>query len=94
MNDFLTWETLTTFAGASVATAVITQLIKKPLDKFPTQIVSYVVALILLFGATLALGLAESWSDWAIIPLNALLISVAANGEFSLVKRIKGDKDE
>jgi hypothetical protein len=94
MNEFLSWEILASFAGASAATAVITQFIKRTFSKIPTQIISYAVALIVLIGAAAVLGLAENLSDWAIIPLNAVLISVAANGEFCLVKRIKGKKEE
>ena len=93
MNEFFTWEVLATFAGASVATAVITQFIKKSIDEIPTQIVSYVVALIVMLVATVATG-TDGWRDLAIVPLNAVIVSVAANGEFGVVNRIKGDKSK
>jgi len=93
MSEFFNWETLATFAGASVATAIITQFIKKPLAKVPTQIVSYAVAAVVLALATAAMGTAESWTAYAIIPLNAILVSVAANGEFSAVSRFIGNKE-
>lgn len=92
MNEFFTWSFLATYAGASVATAVITQFVKEPLSKIPTQIVSYVIALVVLVLATAATGGATDWSSWAIIPFNAILVSLASNGTYSAVQRIKDDK--
>ena len=89
MDEFFTWAILATFAGASSATAIITQLIKSALSKIPTQILSYAVALIILLLATAATGTATDWTGWAIIPLNAIIVSVAANGMFSAVVRFK-----
>jgi hypothetical protein len=89
MNEFFTWAMLATFAGASLATTIITQFIKGALSKVPTQIVSYVVALVVLLLATAATGAAADWTGWAIVPLNAILVSVAANGTFSAIVRVK-----
>jgi len=93
MNEFFTWEVLATFAGASVATAVITQFVKKSIAKIATQLISYIISLVVLVLATAITGVAEDWTNWVIIPLNAVLVSVAANGEFGIVKRIKRDKE-
>jgi hypothetical protein len=87
MDHFFTWATLATFAGASAATAIITQFIKGWLAKIPTQVVSYGVALIVLLLATAATGGATDWTGWVIIPLNAILVSIAANGAFAAVVR-------
>ena len=87
MNEFLTWEIITTIKGAAAATAIITQFIKKPASKIPTQVVSYAVALIILFIGTAATGIAEGWADWAIVPLNAAIVSLTANGAFTAVQR-------
>ena len=87
MSEFFNWEILATFTGASVATAILTQFIKKPLAKITTQLVSYIVALIILVLATATVGSAQTWSEWLIAPLNAILVSVAANGEFTAVNR-------
>jgi uncharacterized membrane protein len=87
MNEFFSWSLLATFAGASIATAVITQLLKTPLAKIPTQIVSYVIALVVLLLATAATGAAEDWTGWAIVPLNAILVSLASNGTYDAVTR-------
>jgi hypothetical protein len=88
MNEFLSMDMLVTFGGASIATAVLTQFLKGILHRIPTQIVSYIIALILLIITTLITGGVEHWVDWTIIPLNAALISLAANGEHSVVKRV------
>ncbi len=90
MNEFFTWSFLATFAGAGIATSIITQFIKGYLSKVPTQIVSYAVSLIVLLAATAATGQAGEWSQWAIVPLNAVLVSLASNGAFVAIKRISG----
>jgi len=93
MNEFFTWGLLATFAGASAATAIITQFVKEPLAKIPTQIVSYVISLVILLLATAATGGTGDWTGWAIIPLNAVLVSLASNGTYSAIQRIS-DKNE
>ena len=91
MNELFSWDLLITLGGTSIATAILTQKVKNILAKIPTQIVSYAIALILLGGATVLSGQAEHWGDRAIIPLNSLLVSLAANGEYSAIKRIFGE---
>lgn len=95
MNEFFTWQTLATFAGAAAATGIITQFVKGWLSKIPTQIVSYVVALVILLAATAATtaGGAE-WTVWAIVPLNAVIVSMSANGAFAAVQRVKDGKSD
>lgn len=90
MEEFFTWAMLGTFAGATAAVALITQFVKEPLNEFPTQAVSYVIALLMLVLSTLATGTAEGWADWAIIPLNAVAVSLAANGGYAAAKRAIG----
>ena len=91
MNEFFDWAMLGSFAGAVTATTIITQFIKNALQKIPTQIVSYLVALLVLAVSMVATGGASDWTGWALVPLNAILVSVSANGTFSVVTRIKGD---
>lgn len=92
MNDFFTWELLATFAGAATATAIVTQFVKEWLKKIPTQIVSYVIALVILGIATaVQYGAGAPWSVWALIPFNAVIVSLSANGAFSAIERIKSD---
>ena len=89
MNEFFSWTTLATFAGCATATAVITQFIKetKPLKNIATQWVSYGIALILLYAATyFTSGLTGPVA--ALIPFNAILIALAANGAYAAITRV------
>ena len=54
MNEFFTWTTLATYAGATAAVGLITQLFKGVgfIDKIPTRITSYAIALVVLVAAT------------------------------------------
>lgn len=91
MDEFFTWQTLATFAGASAAVAIITQFLKNVFKKLPTQWLSYIISVIILYAATyFSSGLTASSA--AIIPLNAILVSLAANGTYSAVTRIKNGK--
>lgn len=38
-------------------------------------------------AATAAIGDFTEWTSWAILPLNAALVSMASNGAFAAVKR-------
>lgn len=92
MDQFFTWELLATFVGAATGTGIITQFVKDVplLKKLPTQFLSYLIALLILTAATAATGGATDWTGWAIIPLNAVLVSFSANGAFAAVKRATG----
>jgi hypothetical protein len=91
MNDFLTWQTLATFAGCSAAVAVLTQFIKNAggLKKVPTQWVSYGLAVILMLSATYFTG-ALTGPVAALIPFNAVVVSLAANGAYAAIQRVSG----
>ena len=88
-----TWEQLATIAGATLATLLIVQLLKLPLDKvwkIPTRIVAYVIALILMIVATyFTIGL--TWSDAGLAAINAVIVALAAMGAYELTFR-KGDE--
>ena len=92
MNEFFTWTLLATFAGAVTATTIFTQFIKETFSKIPTQIVSYAIALLVLVLATAATGGAADWTGWAILPLNAVLVSLSANGTYTAIQRATGNK--
>ena len=82
MNSFFTWQALMTCAGATLATSLITQLIKgvKPFAGIPTRIVSYAIALIILLAATLFSG--GGWNELAIAFVKSAVVALAANGAF------------
>ncbi len=81
---------LTTFAGACAATGIITEAIKGMFQKIPTQLVSYIVSVLILALSTGAtIGFTAQWSVWALVPLNAVIVSLAANGGFQALQRTK-----
>ena len=81
-----TWDYLATIAGATVATLLIVQLLKLPLDKIwkiPTRIVVYVIAfIIMLLGTYFTIGL--NWSNAGLAALNAVIVALAAMGAYEL----------
>lgn len=86
MNEFFTWAFLGTFAGAALATGLLTQFLKNL--NIPTQLLSYIIAIIVLLGATAATGGATNLFEWLLIPFNAVLVSLASNGAFSAILRV------
>ena len=83
MNEFFTWTTLATYAGATLATSLITQLIKGLgfIDKIPTRITSYAIALVVLLAATFFTG-GLTPEAGALCVINAVVVSLAANGAY------------
>ena len=86
MNEFFTWTTLATYAGATLATSLITQLIKGLgfIDKIPTRITSYVIALVVLLAATFFTG-GLTLESGVLCVVNAVVVSLASNGAFDAV---------
>lgn len=91
INAFFEWSTLGTLSGAAAAVSAVTQIIKNVrfLDKIPTQFLSYLIAIAVLIPATFFSG-EPSPEKWAIIPINAILVSLSSNGIYSLAQRISG----
>ena len=92
--DPFSWEQLATIAGATLATLLIVQLLKLPLDKvwkIPTRIVVYFIAMIVLLLATyFTAGL--NWNNVALTLLNAVIVSLSAMGAYELTFRKYDDK--
>lgn len=92
-TDPFSWEQLATIAGATLATLLIVQLLKLPLDKvwkLPTRIVAYIIALIILLLATMfTTGLTVE--NAALSVINAVIVALAAMGayEVTFAKRQK-----
>ncbi|HEX2986338.1 MAG TPA: hypothetical protein VHO71_05940 [Caproiciproducens sp.] len=93
MEQFFSWNVLASLTGCAAATAIVTQFLKSLpfISKIPTQWVSYIIALILLLGATFFTG-ALNWSSAALIPFDAIIVALSANGAFSAVKRASSYK--
>lgn len=87
MNEFFTWASLGTYAGAVLATTIITQLLKgiAIFDKLPTRIFSYIIAVIVLLAANI-FGGAVNASAVALCFVNAAVVSLAANGAFDAIQ--------
>ncbi len=92
MGEFFTWAFLGSFAGAVVGTALLTQFFKSIFAKLPTQVLSYIIAIVIMALATAATGgFTQSWTVWAMIPFNAVLISLSSNGAYDgIVRAFKG----
>lgn len=84
-----TWETLGTIAGATLATLLIVQLLKLPLDKvwkIPTRFVTYFIALVIsLLAMIFTTGL--TLQSGILAAINAVIIALAAMGAYEITFR-------
>lgn len=95
MNEFFTWEMLGTYAGCTAAVSIITQFIKgvPGIVKIPTQVVSYVIALVVMLCAT---GFTSGLTPDGVMltVFNAAVVSLASNGTYAAVTRVSGTGGE
>ena len=86
MNDFFSWTMLATYSGAVLATGLITQFIKNfnGISKLPTQLLSYLVAFVVLILATWFTDTLTVESAVMCI-LNAVVVAFASNGAYEAV---------
>ena len=95
--EFVDWPTLATYAGAFTMVLIITQFTKKLrfIKKIPTQIWSYVVALIVLYPAYFFTEQLTA-SNAVLILFNAIIIAFATNGGYEAFKKFipKQSKEE
>lgn len=91
MDEFFTWAFLITYPGSILATTIITQFVKDLgiLAKMKTQLLSYLIAIVVLVLATLFTATVYDVPTFVIIPFNAIIVSLAANGTFNLVTNNK-----
>lgn len=93
MSEFFTWEMLGTYAGCTAAVSIITQFIKSVpgIVKIPTQVVSYVIALVVMLCAT---GFTSGLTPDGIMltVFNAAVVSLASNGTYAAVTRVTETK--
>ena len=92
--EMFTWEYLASAAGATAAVTVLTQFIKGVpfIEKVPTQLVSYVISLLVMFAASFFTG-ALTGATAALIPLNAVVVMLASNGAYETVSKKKAVTD-
>ena len=91
MTEFISWETLGTYAGALAMVMVLTQFTKNLafVAKIPTQIWSFILALVVLYPSMFFLGYLNASTAIQTI-FNAVIISIAANGGYTALKRVTG----
>lgn len=95
MSEFFTWDMLGTYAGCTAATGLITQYIKGVgvLARIPTQVVSYVLALVLmLLSAVFTYGI--TLDGIVLTAFNAVIVSLASNGGYAAVERVAEKMNE
>ena len=89
MDNFLTWDVLLTFSGCVAGTVLLTEWTKDLFKSIPTQIVSFVIAL-----AILGIGHAATntfvWAEAPLYLVNAVAVSLSANGGFDALKKMFG----
>lgn len=88
MSEFFNWSILETYAGATLATTLVTQLLKGIgfISRIPTQLFSYAVALVILLASTFFTGV-MTWDAAALCVVNAVVVSLASNGAFEAVAK-------
>ena len=102
MNEFVNWNTLGTYAGAVMMVALITQFVKqiKILEKVNSQIISYVIAVLILIGANAFADGNNLVTAQGIILcfINAVMVALAANGAYDAtttgLEKIKKEDDD
>lgn len=83
MNEFVTWQTLGTYAGAVMMVTIITQFLKQtPLAKLNAQLLAYIVAVAILIGAEAFNGSAVTVQGVILCLLNSVIVALAANGTY------------
>lgn len=92
--NFFDWGYLSSFAGALAAVALITEMIKDVaiLKKIPTQIVSWVLAVIVLILAQFFTDVLTA-QNAILALLNGAMVSLAANGGYAALKRMMAGKE-
>ena len=82
----VSWEQLATIGGAAMATMLIVQLLKLPMDKvwkIPTRIIVFVIAAVVLILATyFTQGL--TWNSSLLTIINAVIVALTAMGGYEL----------
>jgi hypothetical protein len=95
MDSFVTWESLLTFGGCVTGTILLTEFVKRIFgEKVPAQLVSFLIAAVILFVGHLAAG-TFAWREALLYIINAAAVSLSANGGFDAIKKaLGGDDDE
>ena len=101
MEEFVTWNTLGTYAGCAMMVTLITQFIKqlKFMENVNSQLISYVVAVLLLLGSLCFSHSGEVVNPETVILcfVNAVTVALGSNGIYDGVttglEKIKNEDD-
>lgn len=86
--EFVSWELLGSYAGAMAMVGLLTQLTKniKFISAIPTQLWSYILALVVMYSANYFLGQLNP-GNAVLILFNSALVSLGANGGYEGIVR-------
>ena len=88
ITEFLSWEFLATFGGASVATGLVVQFTKAWVSKvIPTEMWTYIVALVIMLVSAFFTG-ALTLSYGVLCVLNAMIVAMATKGGYDTVTSV------
>ena len=84
MNEFVTWASLGTYAGAVMMVTIITQFLKQtPLRNINTNLLAYIVSVLFLVGAEAFTGSELTVQGVILCLLNAVIVTIAARGTYA-----------
>lgn len=93
MENFLSWDVLLTFSGCVAGTILLTEFIKMLWPGVFPQLCSFIVAALILVVGHLAAG-TFAWPEAPLYLVNAVAVSLSANGGFDAVKKAFGGKSD
>lgn len=93
MDSFLSWDMLLTFSGCVAGTILLTEFIKMLWPGVFPQLCSFVVATLILVVGHLATS-SFAWPEAPLYLVNAVAVSLSANGGFDAVKKAFGGKSD
>jgi len=93
MDNFFTWQMLATFTGCMAGTVILTEFAKKLFKNFPAQLISFVFAFAILVVGQLVSN-TFTWNDILLDAVNAVAVSLSANGGFDAIKGLFGKKED
>ena len=97
MSEFVTWEALGGYAGAVMMVTLITQFLKgTPLGKWSSQLVAYVIAVVLLIGAEIFGGqpvTVQGVTLWRWRPTGCTMLPPKAKRRKAISMRSKSKKE-
>lgn len=85
-GDFVTWNSIMSYAGAVTLTTIMTQFFKQipGINKMNSQLLAFIIAVLLLETATVFSG---GWAfETAVLSLvNGVVVALASNGTYDAI---------